>query len=292
MALYSDVLLRQSTLYSLDDYFGLAPPNEINYIQYAGDVRDSSNISPAKAPYLSIALRSSPYQQSTHRSYFTVAGLLSMLGCLWNVGFLIIGVVATMVNKRRFFVEVAQTINQLGIDHQVDSSHSITPNKPTELRNLNKLEKDATDTKRDRNPDDISEILAKNKNRCLYKVPKADEKAFGHALQQVAEEVDVLYVLTQIRRLQVRLNKVEKENKQNILNAPNQGIIISEPNNDPISGEASPFFNNDEHRAIDINNGITINPPTGNRKKSYNNNQLDLHVTDKFKHNYQSDHSP
>jgi hypothetical protein len=294
LSLYTDILLRQSQLHSEDDYFGVGDGSLIQNIEFAQDRKDKLYyITHPNTPYLEINLRSSNYQQITYRNYLTIAGVLSMIGGLWNVCYLIIGFFAVAVNKRKFFVEVAQTINAIDSDDVEPSEpiHSIS--SPTdklspiyiELEPM-KGEEVIRSSKRKATSRDMDDVLRNVQKHCCYKIPKAAQSAYEEAISKAAKQMELLTMLTEVKLLKKKVKQLEydkyppKEPPRQI-NHQQQGNGGNSELNQLIVGEAHPFSSL-EYRGGEVLTTVDrlTSEPNLNDKRSFST--VPLKIEDKY----------
>ena len=154
----TDIFLRQTIVNSRSNALGIGLGTNVAKPIYLNERVDDSYVpNPNDNTYLTVYFRSSNNIETNYRSYQTLAGVLSFVGGIWNLLYLVLGCVAAYINRLLFQATIANALYDYNSNHLKESSEDKKKKVDEQLEDFS----DMIDTK---TPEETHSILQKIRN--------------------------------------------------------------------------------------------------------------------------------
>jgi hypothetical protein len=207
---FSELGIRATTISSSDNYFGFGVSQISTVATYQDDREDRYFMTTAPTPSAWINIRPANYVNIIDRTYMTISSVLSSVGGIWNLFFLIFGFVAGVVNKRRFAVELAREIMGLDLSHHYKKSHDKPHPNPGKASPSFKRQRTVSNLGIKK---DIEALHLQGDFELELVRNSLKEETLKKVMAHVRKETELTSILTRLKKVE----EVKQENQEQIL---------------------------------------------------------------------------
>jgi hypothetical protein len=193
----TEIEISALSVISSDNYFGLGDDQNKTVANYQDDRQDRVYQTIAPTSPIWINIRPAATVTTVMRTYMTIANVLSSVGGIWNILFLVLGFAAGIANKKRFQVELAAEIIGLNPDHHRHHRHQ-KHNNTRGHGPLSRLKSFASFLNAKKSQDVGTEVPDK---------PSTEEELLTKAMQHVDQEIELAQILKRLKTVEDALNK-------------------------------------------------------------------------------------